>query len=193
MNRAGLITMVVFSLIAVPVSFAQNNLQDQQQKLQESIDNVNWKNLSIEFYDIKDKAQNGYKPMVVKSTDDKNGKTFYIGKKPVLDLKDTRSIDVSYSPGDGDTLRLMVRFNPAGKKELFDYSSAHINEMMGVVIDGKLRLVAQLRQPLNNGRVQVYGFEAKEALDILKRYYEPKLEVVRKFNNQMAALPAAKK
>ena len=131
--------------------------------------------------------------MTVKSADDKNGMTYYVAKKSILSLQDTQTIDVAYNPGDGDSLRLVVRFNNEGKKTLFEYSSMHLNQLMGVVVDGKLRLVAHLLQPLNNGRVQVYGFNPDEAVGLLKRYYQPKLEAARKFNQQLTAVPVAKK
>lgn len=187
------ILSAVILLASASVAGAQADLAEQQKKLQESVDNVIWKNLSVEFFDVKDKAQNGYKPMTVKSTDDKNGQTFYVAKKPILTLADTRSMDVSYVPGDGQSMRLMVRFNADGQKKLSDHSAANLNQMMGVVIDGKLRLVATLRQPLTNGRVQVYGFSPDEAASILDRYFQPKLEAVAKFNQQMAGVKPPQK
>ena len=193
MKKFGLLTLTVLFLIAASPSFAQNNVEEQQKKLEEIMSKVSWKDISIDFYDVKDKAQNGYKPMTVKSTDDKNGKTYYVAKKSILSLQDTQTIDVAYNPGDGDSLRLVVRFNNEGKKTLFEYSSMHLNQLMGVVVDGKLRLVAHLLQPLNNGRVQVYGFNPDEAVGLLKRYYQPKLEAARKFNQQLTAVPVAKK
>lgn len=183
-----IILTAVILMASIGVSYAQADFAEQQKKLQESVDNVSWKNLTVDFYDVKDKAQNGYKAMTVKSTDEKNGQTFYVAKKPILSLQDTRSMDVSYVPGDGQMMRLMVRFNAAGQKTLADYSTANLNQMMGVVIDGKLRLVATLRQPLTNGRVQVYGFTPEEAANVLDRYFQPKLEAVRKFNQQMAGM-----
>ena len=193
MKRIILIALTVFSFMAVPISFAQNSIEEQQKKFQEVLGKITWKNLAIDFYDVKDRADKGYKPMVVKSVDDKSGMTFYVAKNPIFGLQDTHSMDVSYSPGDGDTLRLMIRFNPVGKKALFDYTSAHLNQMMGVVIDGKLRLVATLRQPLSNGRVQIYGFDSAEAIGILKRYYQPKIDAANKFNQQLTAMPTAQK
>ena len=187
MNKVIVTSLMVLFSIAAPLVFAQDSVEVQQKKLQDVVDHVTWKNLNIDFFDVKDKAQNGYKAMTVKSIDNKNGLTFYVAPKPVLNLQDTRSMDVSYNPGDGDNLRLMVRFNPDGKKSLFDYSSAHINEMMGIVVDGKLRLVANLRRPLTNGRIQVYGFSANEAIGILQRYYQPKIEAARKFNEQLSS------
>lgn len=175
-------------MLSVNVSFAQADLAEQKKNLQQSVDNVSWKNLSVDFYDVKDKEQKGYKAMTVRSTDDKNGQTFYVAKKPILSLQDTRSMDVSYVPGDGQMMRLMVRFNDAGQKILAEHSTANLNQMMGVVIDGKLRLVATMRQPLTNGRVQVYGFTPEEAANVLDRYFQPKLEAVRKFNQQMAGV-----
>lgn len=183
------VILTVFILMAsVGVSYAQLDLSEQQKKLQESVDKVSWKNLAVEFYEVKDKAESGFKAMTVKSTDDKNGQTFYVAKKPVLTLQDTRSMDVSYVPGDGKMMRLMVRFNVEGQKILSEYSSANLNQMMGVVVDGKLRLVATLRQPLTNGRVQVHGFTADEAAGILDRYFQPKLEAVSKFNQQLSGV-----
>ena len=193
MKKFGLLTLTVLFLIAASPSFAQNNVEEQQKKLEEIMSKVSWKDISIDFYDVKDKAQNGYKAMTVKSADDKNGMTYYVAKKSILSLQDTQTIDVAYNPGDGDSLRLVVRFNNEGKKTLFEYSSMHLNQLMGVVVDGKLRLVAHLLQPLNNGRVQVYGFNPDEAVGLLKRYYQPKLEAARKFNQQLTAVPVAKK
>lgn len=186
MKKFAVASLIMLSVVGAPLVFAKNTVEEQQKQFQEMLDRVTWKNLSIDFYDVKDKAQDGYKPMTVKSADDKNGQTFYVAKKPVLGLKNMHSIDLSYQPEDGDNVRLMIKFNPEGKKTLSEYSTAHLNETMGVVIDGKLRLVAMLRQPLNNGRVQVYGFSANEAVGILQRYYQPKMEAARKFNQQLA-------
>ncbi len=186
MKKIAVASFVILSLIGAPLVFAQSTVEEQQKKFQEVLAGVTWKNLAIDFYDVKDKAADGYKSMTVKSADEKNGLTFYVSKKSILSLKNTESIDLSYQPGDGDNVRLMIKFNPEGKKTLAEYTTANINQMMGVVVDGKLRLVATLRQPLNNGRVQVYGFSANEAVGILERYYQPKLDAAKKFSQQIA-------
>lgn len=173
--------------------FAQSALEEEQKKFQDMLRLVSWKNLAIDFYEVKDKSENGFKSMMVKSADDKNGLTFYVSKKSILSLKDMHSIDVTYNPGDENRLRLVIRFNDEGKQILSDYSKAHLNEMMGVVIDGKLRLVANLVQPLSNGRVQISGLNPDDAVGILQRYYQPKLEAARKYNQSVAASAAANK
>ena len=62
MKKFGLLTLTVLFLIAASPSFAQNNVEEQQKKLEEIMSKVSWKDISIDFYDVKDKAQNGYKP-----------------------------------------------------------------------------------------------------------------------------------
>ncbi len=193
MRKRILWVLFLFLLTGYSQVFAQNVLEEQQKKFQEMLNQVAWKNLSIDFYEVKDKPGDGFKSMTVKSTDAKNGFSYYVSKKSILSLKNMKSMDVLYSAGDDDKLRLVIRFNDEGKRILSEYSKAHINERMGVVIDGKLRLVANLLQPLTNGRVQVYGFDPGEAVSVLKRYYEPKLEVARKFNASVAVPAAAKK
>ena len=60
---------------------------------------------------------------------------------------------------------------------------------MGVVIDGQLRLVADIRKPLVNGKVQVYGLSPAEAVDIARRYYEPKIELARQIQAEFSKAP----
>lgn len=187
------IGLLVLSWIGITGSaFAQDSQNSQTKQLQEAMEQVTWKNLSIDFFEVKEKSESGYKSMLVKSSDDKNGKTFYVSKQPILSLSHTQSIDVAYNPNDDDRLRLIVRFNQEGKQILDEYSKTHRNEMMGVVIDGKLRLVATLVQPLTNGRVQVYGFEPDEAVSILKRYYQPKLRALYKLRAAQSMSAPAK-
>jgi preprotein translocase subunit SecD len=193
MKRNILWVAVLILLAGSSPVFAQNALQEQQKKFQEMLSQVTWKNLAIDFYEVKDKSDSGFKPMTVKSVDDKNGLTYYVAKKSILSLKNMKSVDVTYKAGDDNKLRLVIRFNDEGKQILSDYTKSHLNEKMGVVIDGKLRLVANLVQPLSNGRVQVYGFDPDEAVSILQRYYQPKLDAARKFNDTVAATSAAKK
>ncbi|MBL8014047.1 MAG: hypothetical protein JNN05_09390 [Candidatus Omnitrophica bacterium] len=184
-------TMGVTLLLFLGVSTV-NLAHAQGSQNQAAVAELAWKNLSIDFYDVKDKPQNGYRSMVSKSADDKGGKTFYVSQQPILGLPNTKSIDVTYNPADDDKLRLIIRFSDSGKQVLSEYSKAHLNEMMGVVIDGKLRLVATLKQPLTTGRVQVYGFEANEAVNILKRYNQPRLEMEKKLRAAQPAVPANK-
>jgi preprotein translocase subunit SecD len=139
--------------------------------------NLPKKYVSFEFYPISDKSFKGAEPMVVKSTDQENGKTYYVGSEKILTTRDVNNADVTYNPADDNMLRLIVRFNPAGKKTLADYTTKHLGEMMGVVIDGELRLVAHIRQPLVNGKVQIYGFKPDEAVDIVRRYYRVKQSI----------------
>ena len=178
MNRFFIILFSVF--IFSTQAFAQDASSNAAQKLyQERAAKIEWKDLSVEFRPVSDKTSRGAQSMVVKSVDQENGKTYFVSKNQILHLKDVSNIDVTYNPNDRDFLRLIVRFNKDAKKALQDYTTQHNGEMMGVVIDGQLRLVAHIRQPLVNGKVQVYGFAPNEAVDIAKRYYKPKLELAR--------------
>ncbi len=185
MNR--LFVIILFTLLmVVPRSFAQQAAPAQllqphpgQQLFDEQVKKLKWKDISVEFRPVTDKAAKGSQPMVVKSTDQENGKTYHVAKNTILALKDVSNMDVTYNPNDINMLRLIMRFDQSGKKTLEDYTAKHMGEKMGVLIDGQLRLVANILQPLNNGRVQVYGLTPTEAVDIVQRYYKPKLELAR--------------
>ncbi|GEM_PF-5564129 len=191
MHRSFVIIVFVVSLLYSSAVFSVEDtnpsVNPAQQLFQERVGKVQWKNISLEFRPVSDKAGRGLQSMVVQSADQENGKTYFVGKSTILGLKDINNIDVTYNPTDVTMLRLLVLFNQDGKKTLQDYTTAHLNEMMGVVIDGKLRLVAHIRQPLVNGMVQVYGLAPNEAVDIARRYYQPKLELARKINEELTA------
>jgi preprotein translocase subunit SecD len=184
MNRLSVIILFLLLMVS-PQVFAQQNapqpLQPHpgQQLFDEQVKKLKWKDIAVEFRPVTDKAAKGSQPMVVKSTDQENGKTYHVAKNTILALKDVSNMDVTYNPNDINMLRLMLRFDENGKKTLEDYTTKHLGEKMGVLIDGQLRLVANIRQPLNNGRVQVYGLTPTEAVDIVQRYYKPKLELAR--------------
>jgi preprotein translocase subunit SecD len=178
MNRFSVIILFVASLVFVTPAFSQNETQAQQ-LYNDQMQKIQWKDVAIEFRPVTDKSTKGSQPMVVKSVDQENGKTYYVGKTPILGIKDISNMDVTYNPNDLGLIRLIMRFNKDAKKTLQDYTTQHIGEMMGVIIDGQLRLVAHIRQPLVNGKVQVYGFTPNEAVDIANRYYKPKLELAR--------------
>jgi len=178
MNRLFVIIILFFSIMLSPKAFSQNE-NAAQQLYQQRLASLQWKDIAIEFRPVSDQSTKGSQPMVVKSIDAENGKTFYAAKNTILGLKDISNIDVTYNPNDQTLLRLIIRFNKDGKKTLQDYTTQHVGEMMGVIIDGQLRLVAHIRQPLVNGKVQVYGFAPNEAVNIAQRYYKPKLELAR--------------
>jgi len=170
---------ILFFISVSSQALAQNAANPAQQLFDEQVNKVKWKDLSVEFRPVTEKSAKGSQAMVVKSADQENGKTYYVGKSTILGLKDIGNMDVTYNPNDLGMLRLIMRFNDDGKKTLSDYTTKNVGNMMGVVIDGQLRLVAHIRQPLVNGKVQVYGFSANEAADIAKRYYQPKLDLAR--------------
>lgn len=191
MHRAIVIILFVISVLSSSVVSAQENANTQvnpaQQLFLDRVGKIQWKNVSLEFRPVSDKAAKGFQSMVVQSADQDNGKTYFVGKSVILGVKDINNIDVAYNPIDVNMLRIVITFNQDGQKTLQDYTTAHLNEKMGVVIDGKLRLVANILQPLVNGRVQIYGLGPNEAVDIARRYYEPKLELARKINEELAA------
>jgi preprotein translocase subunit SecD len=178
MNRLFVIILFICSVVYSSQAFSQD-VNPAQQLFDERAAKIQWKDLAIEFRPVTEKSAKGSQAMVVKSPDQENGKTYYTAKNTILGLKDVSNIDVTYNPNDQSMLRLILRFNKDGKKTLEEYTTQHIGEMMGVVIDGQLRLVAHIRQPLVNGKVQVYGFAPAEAVDIARRYYKPKLELAR--------------
>lgn len=182
MNRFFVFVVLFCLMVVSPVVFSANSAQDL---FQQRVGQIQWKNLSIEFRSISDKASRGAQAMVVQSPDQENGKTYYADKKVILGLKDISNIDTTYNPNDQSMLRLILTFNKDGKATLAEHTTKHLGEMMGVVIDGKLRLVAHIRQPLMNGRVQVYGFIPNEAVNVLQRYYQPRLELARQIGEEL--------
>jgi preprotein translocase subunit SecD len=183
MNRLSVI--ILFSLLLSSPSFAQDAANPAQKMFQDRVEKVKWKNVSVEFRPVSDKSSKGAQPMVVESVDQENGKTYHVDKKVILGLKDIANVDVTYNPNDISLVRIIMFFDQEGQKTLADYTTKHLGEQMGVIIDGKLRLVANIRQPLVNGKVQVYGLAPNEAVDIARRYYEPKLELARQINEEL--------
>jgi len=179
MNRV-FIAILFVSLIFSGRAFAA----DAQQIYQEKVSKIKWTDLSIEFRPVSETSTRGSQALAVKSADQENGKTYYADKKAILGMKHINNIDVTYNPNDLSMLRLLIRFNAEGKQALSDYTTKNVGEKMGVVIDGQLRLVATLRQPLVNGKVQVYGFAPAEAVDIAQRYYKPKLDLARQIQEE---------
>ncbi len=185
MNRLSVIILFLSLLLSLP-AFAQEEAMSPAQKMfQDRVGKVQWKNVSIEFRPVSEKSSRGAQALVVQSVDQENGKTYQVDKKVILGLKDIANMDVTYNPNDINFVRLLMYFDKDGQKTLADYTTKHLGEQMGVVIDGKLRLVANIRQPLVNGKVQVYGLAPNEAVDVARRYYEPKLDLARQINEEI--------
>lgn len=184
MNRLVVFVLFFCSLFVSLSAFSAPSAQELYQK---RVGKIQWKDLSIEFRPVSEKSSRGAQAMVAQSPDQENGKTFYVDKKVILGLKDIANMDSLYNPNDQDFLRLVIKFNNDAQAVLTDYTTKHMGEMMGIVIDGQLRLVAHIRQPLVNGKVQVYGFAPNEAVNILRRYYQPRLELADQIRAELAA------
>ena len=140
-----------------------------------SAEEVLGNDLSIEFREVKDVASEAFAPMELKDAPSQlKDKIYYVSPVVQIGLGDIAILDIFYDP-IRDKIGIKMALNEIGREKLENYTSKHINEMLGIVIDGQLCCAPVIKVAITSGSVQTAGaFTPEEAVDIARRFYKIK-------------------
>ena len=142
--------------------------------IEQAYKDARWDNLSLEIRQVKLEPQKGLVPMKL-SNPALCGQVYYVASDIEFSLKDIVALDVFYRPlmGARGTLGIKIYFKIYPATRLKDYSHKHINGLLGVIINGKLRSVIKITEPIAANSLNIGEFRVKEALSILQQFYKP--------------------
>ena len=82
----------------------------------------------------------------------------YLSPTAELNERDVQSADVLEGP------EIELVFTPTGAKKLADVTTAHIDEILAIVVDGEVVSAPTIRAPIKGGRVRITeSFSEREA------------------------------
>lgn len=166
-----LTAMLVGFLLASPC-FAQSEQEQLKAKIDQAYEQAGWSDLNIEFRQVKLEPSEGFTPMKLKNPNVKEN-VYYVSSVPELDLKDFSGIDIFYTPWMEDGIGIVIYLNNKGKEKLKAYTTKHVKEFVGIVIDGELRSAIKVMEPINTNKLEIDGFGPNEAIGIAKRFFKP--------------------
>ncbi|MFA4989726.1 MAG: hypothetical protein WC576_03030 [Candidatus Omnitrophota bacterium] len=142
--------------------------------IEQAYKDAQWGNLSLEIRQVKLEPQKGFVPMKLNSPA-LCGQVYYVASDSEFNLKDIVALDVFYRPlmGARGTLGIKIYFKIYPATRLKDYSHKHIHGLLGVIINGKLRSIIEITEPITDNSLNLGEFHVKEALSILQQFYKP--------------------
>lgn len=140
--------------------------------VEEAYKNAQWDDLSVEIRLVKTEASKGF---VSKRLEDPMMKErmYYVSPSPELTLADISAMDVFYNPGMEDKLGVNIYLKKDARARFKEFTSEHIGEFAGVLVNGKLRIVIKINESIMVNRLTIGEFSAKEALSIVKKFFKP--------------------
>ena len=142
--------------------------------IEQAYKNAKWDDLSIGVCQVSMTPVDGFVPMNLKNAPERlKDKTYYVSTKNVLELKDFWGLGIFYKPSFEDKIGITIFLNKDSKDGLNEYTSKHIGEFLGIVIDGELVTAPKIIVAISSGKIQVGEFEPTDAISIVKRFYKP--------------------
>jgi hypothetical protein len=142
--------------------------------IEQAYKNAQWDNLFFEIRQVKPEPQKGLVPMKL-SNPALYGQVYYVSSDIEFNLKDIVALDVFYRPlmATRGTLGIKIYLKNDSATRLKDYSNKHINGFLGVIINGKLRSVIKITEPIASNSLNIGEFRVREALSMLSQFYKP--------------------
>jgi len=98
-----------------------------------------------------------------------------VSPKVDFNIKDIEIMDVFYRPmmALNGTLGVNIDFKKEAFARFKNYLSKHINERVGIIINGKLITAVKIMEPLGVNRLSIGEFSVNEAIDIVNKFFKP--------------------
>ncbi len=100
-------------------------------------------------------------PMKTKAGDE----TLNVLKTPLLGLSDFKNAKVST---DANGAQLSVELNPTGAKKIHDYTASHIDQRVGIVVDGELVSAPIIKQMISGKNFVISAISDERAHELAK-------------------------
>ena len=142
--------------------------------IEQTYKDVKWDNLSIEIRQVKPVPQKEFIPMKLDNSET-SGQVYYVSSNVEFNITDIVALDVFSRPlmAARGNLGIKMYLKRDAAARLKDYSIKHINDFIGIVINGKLRGVIKITDPIETNSLILGEFKVKEALDILSAFFKP--------------------
>ncbi len=134
----------------------------------------------------------GYEVLAAEDEDGNNPPTYYIVKKLPEMNGDTVERAGVVSDGIGG-FQVSLRFNDKGAKQFADLTTASVNRLLAIVLDGKLHSAPNINEPITGGTASISGkFDQREAFELASVLNNP-LDVPLKVLDQTIVGPSLAK
>ena len=112
---------------------------------------------------LQDKGSVDTLPMQGKSNPDGSQTWYMVSRAPAVSGKDLRSAD----PSRDENGQPAVSFNltAEGGRKFYAFTSAHVKDLLGVVLDGKVQSVATIDEPIHDSGIIKGHFTEQEVKD----------------------------
>lgn len=111
--------------------------------------------VSVEYHRAVYAEVEGLVPMLHAES----GRVVYVYPNPVITNRDVAFADATSDPWGEPTVRLVL--NPSGSQKMDSFSREHKGKPLAVLIDGRLVMVAEIKDTLN-GMVHIVGGLSEE-------------------------------
>lgn len=98
---------------------------------------------------------------------DPQGQAVLVIARAELTQRDVQRAEVVL--GNGGRPGVLVTFAPAASKRLAQMTEKQRGKALAVVIDGQLRMLPQVSEPVRDGRVMLEGFDSQAEAEVLAR------------------------
>ena len=158
--------LLIFILIAFSFNYlshadalSQEQLKQFQTEREKRIQNINWEGVEIGLFELGE-------------------------EQPFLSTKDIAKLDASY---DHNLRGLMITmtFNDQAREKLEKITDENIGKQIAVMINGKTVMVAEIRETITRGEIQVAGLSDEETLNLINAYYDKLSDLMQQIKSDL--------
>jgi SecD/SecF fusion protein len=131
----------------------------------------------------------GYEVLTAEDEDGNNPPTYFIVKRLPEMTGDT--VERAYVVSDGiGGFQVSLGFNAKGSQQFADLTTANVNRLLAIVLDGKLNSAPNINEPIRGGTASISGrFDQREAFELASVLNNP-LDVPLKVLDQTTVGPS---
>jgi preprotein translocase subunit SecD len=92
---------------------------------------------------------------------------YLVDQEPLMTGEAVATASAGFDPQTANQPIVSLELTGEGGSRFGDVTRAHVNQRLGIVLDGVVRMAPNIRQPITNGQAQIEGFDSvEEARDI---------------------------
>jgi protein-export membrane protein SecD len=92
---------------------------------------------------------------------------YLVDQEPLMTGEAVATASAGFDPQTANQPIVSLELTGEGGGQFADVTRSHVNQRLGIVLDGVVRMAPNIRQPITDGRAQIEGFDSvEEARDI---------------------------
>jgi len=92
---------------------------------------------------------------------------YLVDQEPLMTGEAVATASAGFDPQLANQPIVSLELTGDGGRQFADVTRAHVNQRLGIVLDGVVRMAPNIRQPITTGQAQIEGFDSvEEARDI---------------------------